>query len=54
MRLVADVVQALGLVMLVVAAFLVWVPLGFTVLGFALLVFGLSVDPRVRRPRGDE
>lgn len=53
MRLVADVVQVAGLVSLTVAAFLVWVPLGFAVLGVALVLFGLSVDPRVRRPKGD-
>lgn len=53
MRVAADVLQLLGLVLIVVAAFLLWVPLGWFAAGVTLVLAGLSVDPRVRRSKGD-
>jgi hypothetical protein len=48
---VAEILQVAGLVLIVVAASLVWVPLGVFVAGAALLTFGLLMDPRVRLGR---
>lgn len=53
MRVVADVLQLLGLMLLVVAGFVLWVPLGWLMAGVAVLLVGLSLDPRVRRVKGD-
>jgi hypothetical protein len=46
---VAELLQLCGLILVVVAAALVWVPLGLFVAGCGLLGAGLLMDPRVRR-----
>ena len=47
--MVAEILQVCGLILVVVAALIVWVPLGLFVAGGALLGAGLLMDPRVRR-----
>ncbi len=45
----ADIVQLLGVVCLVAAAWTVNLPVGLVATGVALLVVGLAADPRIVR-----
>lgn len=45
---VAEILQVCGLILIVVAACLVWVPLGLFVAGVCLLGAGVLMDPRAR------
>ena len=49
MRVMADLLQIVGLVFVAVAAFLLWVPLGLFATGLFCVLVGLSLDPRLRR-----
>jgi len=42
--LFATILQAVGVVSIVVGAFLIWVPAGFIVAGLGLVVFGLAAE----------
>jgi hypothetical protein len=48
---VADFLQVGGLILLVVAAWLVWFPLGVFVAGVVLLGAGVLMDPKARLRR---
>ena len=54
MRLMADLVQIVGLVLIAIAAFTIWLPLGLFTTGLLCVLFGLSFDPRLKRSRSSD
>ena len=49
MRIVADIIQLVGLVLVAVAAYLIWTPLGVLAAGALMILVGIVLDPRISR-----
>ena len=50
---VAEALQWVGVALIAIGAFLVWVPLGLFATGLCVIVLGVLMDPRVNRTKAD-